>query len=152
MGRNAHKLERVDDLEANREGRLSEAQASALRRVELASLGTALAALALASLFAAAALLIVPAGVIFWVVAVVAVLFAAGCGAAFWNYVVVRRDREVAPIEHYEGTVEAAGARWRLGDVVVTGTGVEPGGRYRVYFLRGSHRLLSAERIGNRPR
>ncbi len=141
-----------DDLAANREGRLSAAQAAAMRRIERASVLVALAALLAASGFAGAALLLQPAGLIFFVLAAVAVAFAAGAAAAFWNYSVVRRDREFEIVERYEGAVEATGDRWRLGDVVASGAGVESGGRYRVWFLRGSHRLLSAEPLGNQPR
>lgn len=139
----------VDDLEANREGHLSDAQVRAMRRVERASVLVATAALVAAAGFAGAALLLQPAGAIFWVMAAIAVIFAGGAAAAFWNYSVVRRDRELELIETFEGTVEAAGPRWQLGDVVVSGegAGVVAGGRFRVWFLRGSHRLLSAEPI-----
>ena len=145
----------ADDLTANRAGHLSERQAAGLRRVERASVLVSLAAVLAASGFAGAALLLQPAGAVFYVLAAVAVVFAAGAAAAFWNYSVVRRDREFEIVEVYEGAVEAAGARWRLGDAVVSGEGVTDGGRYRAWFLRGSHRLLSAEPLpplGNRTR
>ena len=137
--------------------RLTAGQEAALRRIELASLGVALAALALASLFAAAALLVVPAGAGFYLVAVVALLFALGCGAAFWNYVVVRRDRELSPVATYTGPLLAQGTRWRAGeDLVLTpltpGISIEPGRRYRVRYLAASHRLLSAEPPAGPPR
>lgn len=141
-----------EDLAANRDGHLSVRQAAAMRRVERASVLVALAALLAASGFAGAALLLQPAGVIFYVLAAVAIVFAVGAGAAFWNYSVVRRDRELEIIERYEGEVEAAGGRWRLGEVVVGGEAVDSAGRYRVWFLRASHRLLSAEPLGNRGR
>ena len=64
---------------------------------ELAALVTALACLAIASLFAAAALLLVPGGPVFWLIAVGAVLFAACCVAAFARYFSLRRAREVEP-------------------------------------------------------
>ena len=141
----------VEDVEANREGRLSEAQVRAMRRVERASVLVAMAALVAAAGFAGAALLLQPAGAVFYLLAAVAVIFAGGGAAALWNYSVVRRDREFEMIETYEGAVEPAGQRWRLGDVVVGGEGVEAGGRYRVWFLRGSHRLLSAEPLRGNP-
>ncbi len=140
----------VDDLSANREGRLSEAQVAVLRRQERASVLVAITALLVASGFAGAALLLQPAGAVFFVLAAVAVIFTLGGGAAFWNYNVVRRDRELQMVERFEGTVEAAGTRWRLGDTVVRGEGVEAGKPYRVWFLRGSHRLLAAEPLRNR--
>lgn len=142
----------MEDLTANREGHLSERQVAALRRVERASVAVAVAALLAASGFAGAALLLQGAGGIFYVLATVAVIFALGAGAALWNYSVARRDREFEMIERYEGVVEADGTRWQLGDVVVNGEGVTAGERYRVWFLRASHRLLSAEPLGNRGR
>ena len=77
--------------------RLVEEPEAGARRAELASLAVALSCLVLAGLFAAAALLIVPSGLVFWVLAVVAVLFAACCVAAFARYFRLRREREVGP-------------------------------------------------------
>ena len=146
-----------DALPAGEPDRLTSAQEAALRRIELASLGVALAALALTSLFAAAALLVVPAGPGFYLVAVVALLFALGAGASFWNYVVVRRDRELSPVATYTGPLVAQGSRWRAGpDLVLTpltpGLDIESGRRYRVRYLAASHRLLSAHAPGGPPR
>jgi hypothetical protein len=141
----------VDDIEANREGRLSEGQAGDMRRVERASAAVGVAALVAAAGFAGAALLVQGRGPVFYLLGLVALIFLCGGAAAFWNYSVVRRDREFEMLETFEGTVEAAGQRWRLGEVVVGGGGVEAGGRYRVWFLRGSHRLLSAEPLAGNP-
>lgn len=135
------------------EARLTEVQEAALRRIELASLGVAGAALVLASLFGAAALLVVPSGLTFWIVVAVAVLFALGCGAAYWNYAAVRRDRELSPVATYSGTLVAERGRWRAGaDLLLTpltpGIDIEEGRRYRVRYLSRSHRLLSATPAG----
>jgi hypothetical protein len=141
----------VDNVEANREGHLSDAQVGAMRRVERASALVGVAALVAAAGSAGVALLVQGRGPAFYLFGAVAIIFAGGAAAAFWNYSVVRRDREFEIVETFEGTVEAAGQRWRLGEVVVTGDGVEAGRRYRVWFLRGSHRLLSAEPLGGNP-
>lgn len=82
---------------------MDEPDAAERRRAELASLAVALACLAIAALFAAAALLIVPAGLVFWVIAVGAVLFAACCVAAFGRYFSLRRERELGPSTRNQG-------------------------------------------------
>lgn len=83
---------------------MAEPAADERRRAELASLAVALTCLALAALFAAAALLLVPSGPVFWLIAAGAVLFAICCVAAFGRYFTLRREREVGPPPGNQGS------------------------------------------------